>query len=261
MLRLPNLQQAFAAAVYTGDETVATQVRDGRFPAAQLLQVYRNNVFTSLTGALRAVYPVVERLVGAGFFAYAADNYIRRQPPTSGNLHDFGDGLAEFLAGFAPARELVYLPDVARLEWARHRAFHAAEHAPLSLERLAAVAPERYAALRLRLHPSAQLLASDYPVLRIWQANQADVTDQGTIDLAEGGVRLLIERHGLDVVLRPLSVGDDILLRTIAAGQPLGAASEAALAAQPDYDLAAALRRHVECRTIADFFISEEAST
>ena len=139
-------------------------------PAARHLQVYRNNVFESLVGALKAVYPVVERLVGTGFFAYAADGYIRHHPPASGNLHDFGDSFAGFLAGFEPARALAYLPDVARLEWAWHRAFHAADRAPLALERLAAVPPERYGQVRFRLHPSAQFIASDYPLLRIWRS-------------------------------------------------------------------------------------------
>ena len=78
--------------------------------------------------------------------------------------------------GFSPAlslrAQLAYLPDVARLEWAWHRAFHAADRAPLALERLAAVPPERYGQVRFRLHPSAQFIASDYPLLRIWEVNQ-----------------------------------------------------------------------------------------
>jgi hypothetical protein len=231
-------------------------VRAGRFTAAHDLQVYGNNVFESLVGALKAVYPVVERLVGVGFFGYAADGYIRHHPPTSGNLHDFGDSFAEFLAGFEPARELVYLPDVARLEWAWHRAFHAADHAPLTIERLAAVPPEQYGQLRFRLHPSVQLIASDYPLLRIWQVNQPEYTGDVAVNLASGGVRLLVARHELEVVIEPLSAGDDALLRDFAAGQRFEDASAAALAVQPDYDLPAALRRHVASAVITDFSIT-----
>ena len=102
MPSLPELQRAFAAGVFAEDVAVTRHILDGRFPAARHLQVYRNNVFESLVGALKAVYPVVERLVGTGFFAYAADGYIRRHPPVSGNLHDFGDSFAGFLAGFEP---------------------------------------------------------------------------------------------------------------------------------------------------------------
>lgn len=254
MPSLPELQRAFADAVYADGDAVARHVRDGRFPAARLLQVYRNNVFESLSGALKAVYPVVERLVGTGFFAYAADGYIRAHPPASGNLHDFGERFAEFLAGFAPAQNLSYLPDLARLEWAWHRAFHAADGAPLPLARLAAVAPADYGALRFRLHPSAQLLASDYPVLRIWQVNQPDYKGDASVDLAEGGVRLLVVRPLQEVEIENLGAGDDALLRAFAAGRDFEQASHAALAAQPDYDMAAALRRHVARGVITGIF-------
>lgn len=259
MPALPELQRAFAQAVYADDMAIAQHVHDGRFPAARLLQVYRHNVFESLAGALKAVYPVVERLVGTGFFAYAADSYIRAHPPTSGNLHDFGERFADFLAAFAPAQHLTYLPDVARLEWAWHRAFHAAEHAPLALERLAAVAPAAYAALRFALHPSVHLLASDYPLRRIWQVNQPGYAGDPAVDLAEGGVRLLIARPGLDVGIETLNAGDHALLRGFAAGQDFGAASQAALAAQPEYDLPAALRNYVARGVVVDFSITGDS--
>ncbi len=256
---LPELQRAFADGVLADDAAIVRHVRAGRFPAERHLQVYRNNVFESLAGALQAVYPAVERLVGTGFFAYAADGYIRAHPPASGNLHDFGERFAGFLAGFAPAQHLPYLPDVACLEWAWHRAFHAADGSPLALAALATVAPEHYGELRFRLHPSAQLLASDYPIRRIWQVNQPDHAGDATVELADGGVRLLVVRRGLDVTVESLGAGDDALLRAFAGGQNLEQAGAAALAAEPGYDLPAALQSHVARATLADFSIPREA--
>ncbi len=256
---LPDLQRAFADGVLADDAAIVRHVRAGRFPAERHLQVYRNNVFESLAGALKAVYPAVERLVGAGFFAYAADGYIRRHPPASGNLHDFGEDFAGFLADFEPARALAYLPDVARLEWAWHRAFHAADGSPLALAALAAVPPARYGELRFRLHPSAQLLVSDYPIQRIWQVNQPDHAGDATVDLVEGGVQLLVVRRGLDVAVESLGAGEGALLRAFAAGQNLEQAGAAALAAESGYDLPAALQSHVARATLADFSIPVEA--
>ena len=116
---LREVQQAFAAAVLDDPDTAfSTLLMDGPYPGARLLQVYRNNVHTSLTGALQAVYPVVTLLVGTAFLAYAADSYLRRYPSRSGNLHDFGREFAEFLHTFPAAMALAYLPQVAQLEWA-----------------------------------------------------------------------------------------------------------------------------------------------
>ena len=72
------------------------------------------------------------------------------------------------------------------------------------------------------------------------------------MNLADGGVQLLVVRRALEVVIESLGTGDDALLRAFAAGQRFEDASAAALAAQPDYDLPAALRRHVANAVITD---------
>lgn len=253
MHSLRELQFKFAEAVLERADTRIRQlVRANGLSGARRLQVYRNNVFAGLTSALGAVYPVVERLVGDGFFRYAADRYIRLHPSTSGNLHDFGGAFAEFLAAFPAAAGLPYLTDVARLEWAYHQVFHAAEHAPLDLSALRAIPPEGYLALKFHLHPASRLLHSDYPVLRIWEVNQADYEGDGTVDLSQGGDQLLVIRRELRVELQPLGKGEYTLLTALAANHDLASACEAALSIEPDFDLTACLQRHVARGTLVD---------
>lgn len=252
-LSLRALQEQFAAAVYADDTGVLRFIRAETFPATRHLQVYRNNTFANLTDALASIYPVIQRLVGTEFFEYTADDFIRRHPPRSGNLHDFGGELAGFLATFEPAAGLAYLPDVARLEWAWHEAFHAADTAPLAVDRLAQVPPEKYDALVFQLHPSARVMASDYPVLRIWEVNQSDFNDEPAVHLDQGGEQVLVLRRGFDVTVERLTSGEYVLLQSFAIGAALGAAFETAVAAQPDFDLMLTLRRHVTHGTLTDF--------
>src|SRR5205085_2247436 len=122
--------------------------------------------------ALSATYPVVRRLVGAAFFDEAARRHALAVPSTSGDLSRYGVGFAAFLEAYEPARELRYLPDVARLEWALHECDQAADAAGLDLATLAGVAPGEEGRVRLALHPAVRLVASEYPVLSIWEANQ-----------------------------------------------------------------------------------------
>lgn len=252
MPSLLELQRQFSEGVLrSAGPKFMQQVRPGRFAPERHFQVYRNNVFESLTNALKAVYPVSERLVGEGFFCYAAASYIPLHRPESGNLHDFGEHFAGFLSGFPPARELVYLPDVARLEWAMHESFHADVGLPLALTTLSSIPAEEYGNLRFKLQPSAHLLASSYPILRIWQANQPDYTGDQSINLDEGGQKLLVIRHQ-DVEILPLSDGDFHLLSALATGAPLMRAASAAMDAQADFDLAGALARHVQLATLLD---------
>jgi hypothetical protein len=252
---LLDLQTDFTAAVFDGRPEMIARVRAGNFRPAQHLQVYRNNVVESLTGALRAVFPVIEKLVGDGFFRYAAHEYLRAHRPRSGNLHEFGDAFAGFLAGFAPAAELPYLMDVARLEWAWHQAFHAADAPAFDLARLGAVPAERHAQLRFELHPSARLLASDFPVGRIFEVNQEGHDGDTNVDLAEGGTNILVIRRGLTVYVEALAAGEAELLTALAGQQSLGVAVEAALAMQPDFDLTSALADYLRRGTLVDCLV------
>ncbi len=254
---LRELQQAFAGAVFEDASTVLAHVRDEIFPAARHLQVYRNNTFANLTDALAAIHPVVQRLVGAEFFEHAADRYIRRHPPRSGNLHDFGEAFAEFLADFPPAQSLAYLPDVARLEWAWHEAFHAAEAAPFAFEGLGAIPPEAYEDLIFRLHPSARLLASKYPVLAIWEVNQPDFAGEPAVDLDQGGNNLLVMRRDLRVEIETLGPGEYALLGAFAALTRLADAHAIALEAEPGFELMRTLQKNIQSGAIAGFTLGQ----
>jgi hypothetical protein len=136
---------------------------------ARRFSVYRNNVQHGLTRALAARFPVVEQLVGAEFFAAMARVFIADAPPSDPVLLHWGEAFPAFLESFPPVGHLLWLADVARLELARGRAYHAADAAPVAPEALAAADPER---LRLTLHPSVALFASPHPAVRIWEAHQ-----------------------------------------------------------------------------------------
>lgn len=251
---LQHLQHDFSRAMFgTPPSGLPEFIQAGSLSAGRRLDIYRNNVFANLRNALRAVYPVVERLVGAEFFDHAANSFIRECPSVSGDIEDYGEAYAAFLARFPGAEALLYLPDTARLEWACHLVFHAADAAPLALEKLAGVSPERYGQLRFRLHPASALLASDYPVQRIWETNQPDHRGDETVDLSVGGVNLLLLRRGFEVEMRPLGAGEFAMLTGFAADRTVADAYETALAADPAFDLDAFLAQHVAGGTIVDF--------
>ena len=140
MLPLRDLQGAMAASVLqSADALLAPIVRADGIAFDGRLQVYRNNTFGSLTAALKDSFPVVCQLVDERFFGYAAQEYIRANPPHAPRLAEYGGDFAEFLDGFEPVRHLAYLPDVARLEWAVNAAYHAADTPTLDPARIAAM--------------------------------------------------------------------------------------------------------------------------
>lgn len=216
----------------------AVTAHTGRHPQKRFA-VYRNNVVFGLINALRAKFPATERIVSADFFAAMAQVFVTAHPPRSKILHTYGDDFGDFIAAFEPAAALPYLADVARLEAARTRAYHAVDAEPLAHDAFANIAPQSIGALRLTLHPSLQIVRSHHPVVTIWAMNTGEM-ELGPIgdDSAEDA---LIVRPALDVIVRSLPPGGAAFLLALQDGAMLSDAAERAAAEDARFDLTANL--------------------
>src|SRR5947208_1451168 len=151
MSSLRELQAGFRAALLADDERgVAPDVVDDGLSASARLAVYRHHVFTTLTAALEATYPVVCRLVDRRFFGWVADQYVRVRPPAGPCLFEYGADFPEFVAAFPACAHLPWLADVARLEWAMNAALPAPDAPALEPEALRALDPPGLARLEVR---------------------------------------------------------------------------------------------------------------
>jgi len=224
-MKLEALQNAICDAIFTGarggdvDSAVAHIAAVNGLTREEQLDIYRNSVHGKLTRALREIYPVCLRLVGEDFFAAMAADFVRTYPSRSPNLGDYGKEFAAFIAGFEPASGLPYLPDVARLELAWHRAFNAADDEPIDIHALDKVAEAARDRIVFRLPVSATLIASAFPTHRIWVANQDDAGDDEVIDIDEGGVQLIVWRQGFDMRIDPLNDSQWQFLCAVDAGR------------------------------------------
>ena len=187
---------------------------------AQRFAVYRNNVQHSLTRALAARFHVIEQLVGATFFAAMARVFIAASPPSDPVLLHWGSTFADFLDQFPPVTHLPFLGDVARLEYARGRAYHAADASAVVPEALNVPDIET---LALVLHPSVQLFASRHPAVQIWQAHQPAAT---RASLSAGPDHALIARRpDFTVIVAAIDAQTHGVLAALCAGEPLGRAA------------------------------------
>lgn len=247
MPSLRDTQDRFTRAIFSGDPaSMEDLVLAGALTPAVRVDIYRNNVLVNYQNALRDTYPALVRLVGDEFFNAAARRYARTHASTSGDLHDYGETFGDFLAGFEPAQSLPYLPDMARLEWAMHRVFHAADAAHLAPADFAGLDESRMPDLRLVLHPATRVLASAFPLLNIWQLCQPDsAAPEANVDLDAGGQCLLVIRREYAVHLEILTASEHALLSCLRDGGTLGEGVEQALRLHANFDLGACLTRHV----------------
>ena len=236
-----DLQGAFAAALRDPARPVPAAIVVGsEGPRARGFDVHRNNVAVSLTEALQAAFPVVRRLVGEDFFKAAAKAYMTAEPPRSPVMLLYGEGFGDFMDGFPPAREVPYLGDVARLEWARLYAYHAADAPVLEISRLAEIPEAALGDLRFALHPSLRLVRSRWPVVSIWAASNGQGSAE-TVDMSIAQEAAVI-RPALEVDLRLLPPGGHGFMDALMTGATLAEAAERA----SQQDTAFALADHLQ---------------
>jgi uncharacterized protein (UPF0276 family) len=235
---LAALQQGFGDALFDRRHESALQplLSEG---GVERLALYRGNLTSGWERALGDAYPVLRQLVGEEFFAGLARAYGKAAPSQVPDLAGFGAHFADFLAGFGPAASYPYLPDVARLEWAVHRACLAPDLAPLGLDALGNVTPEALDTARFTLHPSVALLRSRWAVAALWHAHQP--TGPALPADVELPCSVLVLRRGWRVEVVELGVPEAAALVQLAAGASFGEAIDAALAVDGAPDIGAML--------------------
>ena len=260
-IRLADYQDAFARALFApvaeangsiGAGTAAAasppapETADAavaRLAAQPGFAVYRNTVLKGAIDAVEANYPAVTRLVGSEWLRAAAAVFVRAQPPAEPSLLHYGAGFADFLAGFAPAVDMPWLADVARLDRAWTEAHVAADEPPVAAAAVAALAPAELARTALRPHAAARWhVAADAPILTLWRRNRASAADVPDADVGRDldwrGEGALLTRPRDVVEAVALDAAGAAFLDACAAHGTLAEAAAAALAADPATDLA-----------------------
>lgn len=235
---LAAFQQVFAKTLLAPPgSAVASQL--GTLAAQAGFAVYRNTVMKGLIDALQANYPAVARLTGDDWFRAAAAVYVRAHPPTDPALLHYGASFAAFLATFEPARELPYLPGVARLDRLWTEAHGARDEPLLDAAALATLAPEQLAGAVLYPHAAARWAwFADAPIFSIWARNRSEPVNEDEMWEppwhAEGA--LLTRPHGA-MQWQALDAAGHAFIDACAMGGTLAQAAAAAQAADSAADL------------------------
>ncbi|KAF2989864.1 hypothetical protein MJC1_03000 [Methylocystis sp. MJC1] len=244
-----NYAEEFLRALLDRNAPVPVSLkRSSSHSVVRRFAIYQNNLFSRLIDNLEARFPVCKRLVGDSFFRALASEYIRRSPPGSPILIEYGADLPDFISGFGPARALPYLPDVARLEYDIGRAYDAADAAPVSNQVLVSMSPDQIAGSRLQLHPSATLHSFAYPIVSIWRTNSFD-DEVKVLDATEPEDALIVRSY-LNVEVHRLPAGGFRFMRSLADGQTILHAAADAQLQDSRFDLAACVELVISARAI-----------
>jgi hypothetical protein len=221
---LAELQRDFARAV-RGDALAVPRlgIDAGDLNAERRVSVYRNHHRISLAAALAANFPTVVKVIGDQAFEALALSFLAIDPPREPSLAAYGAGFPAFVESDPRAQSLVYLGDVARLDWALNVAERADDLPGFSPHQLAALDADGLATLRLKPHPSLTLLSSLYPLLQIRDV-AAGLAENAS--LAAGGVELMVWRKAGVVTFVALERQAAIFIHALVHGQPLAEAAQ-----------------------------------
>jgi hypothetical protein len=228
-----SLRADFLPALVDPDLPVPAGLQDGKGrPAGRRFNVYRNNVIVSLMDALEQGFPAVARLLGPQNFANMARAFVRDNPPQSQLMMQYGATFPGFLAGLPAVAHLGYLADVARLELAMRRAYHAADSQPLDPAALAALSPDTLAATAFHIAAPVQTLASAWPVHAIWTYTMVQGSPKPQAEAQDA----LVTRPGFDPEPHALAKGGAAFITALMNGHSLGAAHDHAVSENPQFD-------------------------
>ncbi|WP_448203842.1 HvfC/BufC family peptide modification chaperone [Azospirillum sp. sgz302134] len=257
---LRDLQAAMRRELLSAGTGLPPGVVDDDIPAPLRFAIYANNVVGSLVEALEAAFPMTARLLGDAAFRSAALRFVRRHPPRVPHLLAYGDRFPGHLDRAVPGCPAA--GEMARFEWAWNTAYFAADAPILDIATLRALPAERYATLRLALHPSAHLLTCAWAVLDLWDALRLGESPAPAAEPQRILPQyILIVRPLLEVQSVTLGPGELTLLMALSAGADLSHAALAAAGTEAGFDLQSTLLAHLQLGTFTAFTTANPNST
>jgi hypothetical protein len=198
------------------------------------LRAYRLNAQALAANTLGGVFGRTQLALGdEASFAAMAWSFWRRCPPRRGDLGQWGEELADFLADQDGMPN--WLCDLARLEWAVHCCERAAD-SELDAESLALLSEVEPRDLRLLLRPGIQLLQVEALAWEFWSNPQRGNADPGAV------LGLVIARQAWQAKVECPQSGEWVLMSSLLGGADLEQALQQACAAQADFDFSAWLQ-------------------
>jgi hypothetical protein len=190
------------------------------------LGAYTGGYPARLEEALAESFPALRHVLGGDTFHRMVHRYLPHVPAGLYNLTDTGAHLPAWLAGDTLADEVPLAVDLARLEVAVQRAFHATLDAPFDPAPLAAWTLDDWDAAVLRFQPGVALVRSRWPVHDVWEARKQP---RETIDIVVEGrpQQVLVYRSGWRVAAEVVDRVEGELLARLLDGARLGMALSA----------------------------------
>lgn len=217
---------------------------DDRLSAEARVDIYANMYFYRIRDALKEDFPATLAVLGDANFHNLVTGYLLEYPPTQPSISQCGSHLAEYLRRHPLREGAPFIADLATLERASVEVFLGPDAPAMEPDTLRAIAPEDWPAMKLRIHPSAQILALDWRVSELLRA-----VEEGRPwkPADRGAVKVLVWRRDARVFYRDLEKADVGALEAVSRGATFAEICEVVAENAEDPDPVAAMNRMLAC--------------
>lgn len=191
--------------------------------SARGLMAYQANGHALAERSLQAAYPVVAQLIGLESLNALARDLWHSHPPLHGDLAQWGDALPAFLVANEQLNDVPYLADVARVEWALHRAAGAPD-AQTDLRSFARLSNEDPEGLTLVIAPGSSVITSPWPVASLITSHtehHPSLDEAGRRVRNRTGETAVVWRQGFRPCLSTCSAETAGVLQALLSAEPL----------------------------------------
>lgn len=175
MNELEEIQLRFQNSILQQDGSLLDDIVDTRKEKKSvLLGVYQHAYGARLIEFLENDFPVTASYLGEDMFHTIGRDYYLSHPSDNPNARWFGRHFPQFLKDYD---QLINNPEcfeLALLEQGLATAFDAMDIVPLDMSSLAAIAPDEWAAMRFKAHPSVTRLTHNTNAQQLWTALNKD---------------------------------------------------------------------------------------
>jgi hypothetical protein len=213
---------------------------DDRLSAEARVDIYANMYFYRIRDALKEDFPATLAVLGDDNFHNLVTGYLLEYPPTEPSISDCGRYLADYLRDHPLRRGAPFVVDLAKLERVVVEVFHGSDEAALEPDMLRATPPEDWPAMKLRIHPAAQIFALEWRVSELLRA----VEEARQWKPAErGAIKVLVWRRNARVFYRDLEHAEADALDAASRGATFAEICDVVAANADGQDPVAAMNR------------------
>ncbi|QIL19293.1 putative DNA-binding domain-containing protein [Thermomonas sp. HDW16] len=214
MNALITTQDAMQRWLLQGDAAIGMRV-DGQ-DVAQRLRIYADAYRLRLLEVLGNDFPVTKAVLGDDAFDALCVDYLHAHPSTQPSARHFGHAFPDWLHARCELPHTLH--QLARFEWLQGEVFDGADAPLLGIEQIVFLPAEDWPGLRLRLHPTARLLALSCNAAELVETHAQELVLPELLDAAPS--HWLLWRADGDVHWRQLDARETDALHAVASGEP-----------------------------------------